>query len=114
MLSDGVQVTGTVSPVNNRVFCIKNNETRVRDEFFAGLAKPNNECSAVVVSSSRSRVELDLSCPNQNGEMTGHSTVNISDASFSIESSLALDLGGVPFPIKRSMTARRTNSVCRN
>lgn len=106
-LSDGVRFQAGGSPSSYRTFCIEPGASRVSDSWFAEFAKPSAGCSSQLVSSTSSQVQFEMSCPNSSGELKGPAKVSIQPSSFTIDSQLAIDLGGVPFPIQRSVSARR-------
>ena len=106
-LTDGVQFSGGGTPSSNRTFCVERGSSRVSDSWFAEFAKPSAGCSSQLISSTATQVQFQMSCPNSSGELKGPAKVSVQASTFTIDSQLAIDLGGVPFPIKRSVTARR-------
>lgn len=106
-LSDGVRFEAGGTPSSYRTFCIEPGASRVSDSWFAEFAKPSAGCSSKLVSSDASQVQFQMSCPNSSGELKGPAKVSVQSSSFTINSELAIDLGGVPFPISRSVSARR-------
>ncbi|MAT35752.1 MAG: hypothetical protein CMK06_11550 [Ponticaulis sp.] len=112
-LSDGLQLGNGGTPSQVRTFCIERGDSQVTESWFAEFAKPDNDCTANVTSAVSGTVEFDLSCPNPNGPLEGPSKVTVSQDSFSVNSDLALDLGGVPFPMRRSLSARHISGNCR-
>ena len=111
-ISEGLGVGGKSTPSKARQFCIESGASSVSPDWFANLAKPGDDCRASVVAQTSSELQFQISCQRTSGKLEGPSTVHIGQDKFTIDSELAMDLGGIPLPMGRDLTAQRISSQC--
>ena len=111
-ITEGMSLSANTTPSQTRSICIETSETRVTENWFIDLAKPNAACASDLTSVTASQLQFQLNCPSRNGDIEGPVNVNVSNGYFTISSDLAMQLGGHPLPMRRQLTARNVGT-CR-
>ncbi|MAK60735.1 MAG: hypothetical protein CMK09_07130 [Ponticaulis sp.] len=106
-LTEGLAIDNNSAASNLRTFCIDARANKVSDTWLANFSKLNDSCTTRVVSSTPSEVNLESSCPNSDGDISGPIHIEVNSGYFTIDSQLAMDYSGIKIPLRRQLTARR-------